>query len=181
MADDLSIEAGTHAYPFVNFEEGFPYLYIVCDRIVYIASAISVLEELGYRQYANDLKLSLKYWVSELVVRLATQKYIDGLASELSHTVKPLWSLRLSDEELKLYLYRLLNFGIAIKEGRASREEAKEIMLDFIEIFEVDLSKSPRVRKVLEEADPQLVLQTVLVGLIASVKGLSGGSHIVEN
>ena len=179
MADNLSIEAGTHAYPFVSVEEGLPYLYVVCDKVVYIASAVSILEELGYEQYADELKLSLKYWVSELVVKLATQKYIDGLASELSHTVKPLWSLRLSDEELKLYLYRLLNFGIAAREGRASREEAKEILLDFIEMFEVDLSKSPRVRKVLEEVDPQLVLQTVLTGLIASVKGLSGGSHVV--
>ncbi|MCD6429000.1 MAG: hypothetical protein J7L12_05255 [Desulfurococcales archaeon] len=179
MANNLSIEAGTLAYPFISFEEEFPYLYTVCDKIVYITSAISILEELGYKQYANELKLSLKYWVSELVVKLATQKYIDGLASELSCTVKPLWSLRLSDEELKLYLYRLLNFGIAVKGGMASREEAKEVLLDFIEIFEVDLSKSPRVRKVLEEVYPQLVLQTVLTGLITSVKGLSGGSHIV--
>ncbi len=179
MADNISIEASTYSHYFVGFDEGSPYLYVVCDKVVYVASAISILEELGYKQCANELKLSLKYWVSELVVKLATQKYIDGLASELSCTTKPLWSLNVSDDELKLYLYRLLSFGAAVKEGKASREEARELLLDFIEIFEVDLSKSPRVRKVLEEADPQLVLQTILTGLIASVKGLSGGSHIV--
>ncbi len=184
MADNLSIEdmeVITYMHSYSSYEEVFPYLYVVCDEIVYTTSVINILEELGYKQYADEIKLSLRYWVSELVAKLATRKYINGLAAELSRTVRPLWSLRISDEELRFYLHKLLNFGVSVREGKASREEAKDLLLDFIEIFEIDLSKSPIIRRILVDVDPELVLQTVLVGLITSIKGLSGGSYIVQN
>ena len=184
MIGGLSVEdvrAVNHTYVYTGYEEISPYLHVLCDEIVHYASVVRVLEGLGYEQYADEIKLKLKYWVSELVIKLATQKYVNGLASELSSTVKPLWSLRISDEELRFYLYKLLNFGISVRDGKASSEAAKDLLLDFIDIFEVDLIKVPTVMKVLEDLDPELVLQTLLVGLIASTKGLSGGHNIVEN
>lgn len=178
MTEDLTTVIGNYEYPsYIGLESSSPYLYMICDRIAHTASVISILNELGYEEFANELKPDLKYWVSELVIKLATQKYVNGLATELSYTTERLWSRRFSEEELRAYLHKLVSFGLAAKEGRATREEAKDILLDFIYMFGVDLSRAQCVRKILDEADPQLVLQTLLVGLIISAEGLGNGPY----
>lgn len=143
----------------------------LADDLVRVASVIGILKSIdeGY----EELIPLLKTLTSELVMELHTTSYVEGIVDELCGVIsKRLWEI---DDEFKLSI--LINdvvfLGKMIKEGVKDSEYASEVLNEFIETFSIDLTKCKTLQSVLSGGDPPLILQTVLIGLVLSVGGLS--------
>ncbi|MGC8974571.1 MAG: hypothetical protein ACP5KB_00040 [Thermoprotei archaeon] len=146
----------------------------VVESFTLALSTYLVVKRLGYEDLARDIVSLVKLEVGELVTRLSTGRYINGLASELGRHAKKLWEVEYSDSELANILSEALSLRGKVDLGVASREEARELLLRFIKLIELNLQEARIVKNILESSEPQLVLQLIATALAVCVGGLSG-------
>lgn len=137
-------------------------------------SAFLVVKRLGYEDLAQDLVPLVRLGVSELVTKLCTNKYVNGLASELGAHAKKLWEVEYSDYELADILSKAISLRRKLDLGVASKEEARELLLRFLDLIELNPQETKVVSSILEDAEPSLVLQLIATALAVCVGGLSG-------
>lgn len=137
-------------------------------------STYLVVKRLGYEDLARDIAPLVKLGVGGLVARLSTGRYINGLASELGEHAKKLWEVEYSDSELADILSEALSLRDKIDLGVASKEEARELLLRFTKLIELNLQEAKIVNNILEDPEPHLVLQLIATALAVCVGGLSG-------
>ncbi|MEM4824055.1 MAG: hypothetical protein QXV31_03350, partial [Zestosphaera sp.] len=81
-----------------DFESSLDY-YIV-ENFTLTLSTFLVVKRLGYEDLAQDIIPLIKLGVGELVTKICTNRYVNGLASELGTHAKKLWEVEYSDSEL---------------------------------------------------------------------------------
>lgn len=146
----------------------------VVEGFTLALSTYLVVKRLGYEDLAQDIAPLVKLRVGELVTRLSTGRYINGLANELGRHAKKLWEVEYSDSELADILSEALSLRSKVDLGAASREEARELLLRFIKLIGLNLQEARIVNNILENSEPQLVLQLIATALAVCVGGLSG-------
>lgn len=137
-------------------------------------SAFLVVKRLGYEDLAQDLVPLVRLGVGELVTKLCTNRYVNGLASELGTHAKKLWEVEYSDYELADILSRAMNLRRKLDLGVASKEEARELLLRFLNLIELNPQETKVVSSILEDSEPSLVLQLIATALAVCLGGLSG-------
>jgi hypothetical protein len=151
-------------------------LFELRDSIVRGYSIAHIYKDLGLNEALRDSINYLKYLISEFVLRLATGKYIDGLAAELSEAIpNRLWEIELDDFSFKAFLTDIIGFWENMLEDGLSSDDAEFLIEEFATLFNVDLSKVPALLNKIrsKSVTPEEALQSVLVGLVVSVGGVS--------
>ncbi len=153
----------------------------VCDQEDFIAESFTLsasmlvaTKRLGYEDIARELMPLVKTLSGELVMRLGTGVYVNGLAYELSTYGRKLWDLEYSDSELIKVLTDALDMRRRLDKGGVSKEEAMELLNRFTRLIGVDVSKTQVIRELASDSEPALVLQLIATALAVCTGGLSG-------
>ena len=159
-----------HHYVLPVREERLAYEFVTAT------SAAQILNLLGYEEESRELIRVAKSLAGELSLHLSTGKYLDDLASRLAAELGTLWEKDF--DEFKLA--ELLNAAIALKSEigvaapEALREKATEVLKLLLETFGKDRKTTPTLSSMLDNPDPETVLQTVCTALVVGVGGLNG-------
>jgi hypothetical protein len=147
------------------------YIETLSEDLVRTTSVASILRELG--EDYKDLIPLIKSLVSELVLALHTNTFVDGVIDELRSNIKlRLWEV--GDEfSLAKLIDGIVMLGMMVREGVNDLDIAEEVMNDFVEFFSLDLNHCNVVRKVFSSGDLPLILQVMLIGLIIAVDGIN--------
>ncbi|MEO3993798.1 MAG: hypothetical protein QN229_05810 [Desulfurococcaceae archaeon TW002] len=137
-------------------------------------STFLVVKRLGYEDLAQDIAPLVKLGVGELVVRLSTNRYVRGLASELGKHAKKLWEVDYSDSEIVDILNEAMSLRRKVDLGIASKEEAHELLLRFLNLIGLNPQETEVVINILKDPEPPLVLQLIATALAVCVGGLGG-------
>lgn len=137
-------------------------------------STYLVVKRLGYDDLAQEIAPLVKLSVGELVIRLSTNNYVNGLASELGVCARKLWEVEYSDSELAEILSEAVSLRRKVDLGVASVGEARELLHKFLNLIGVDPRGTKVVKTVLENPEPSKVLQLIATALAVCVGGLSG-------
>ncbi|MEM4824200.1 MAG: hypothetical protein QXV31_04105, partial [Zestosphaera sp.] len=103
-----------------------------------------------------------------------TNRYVNGLASELGTHAKKLWEVEYSDSELADILEEAMSLRKKVDLGIASKEEARDLLIRFLNLIKLNPQETKVVKNILEESEPSLVLQLIATALVVCVGGLSG-------
>lgn len=146
----------------------------VVEDFTLILSTFLVVKRLGYEDIAQDIVPLVKSGVGELVVRLSTNVYISNLASELGKHARKLWEVDYSDSEIADILSEAMSLRRKVDLGIASKEEARELLLRFLNLIGLNPQETEVVASILEDPEPPLVLQLIATALVVCVGGLGG-------
>jgi len=142
--------------------------------IVRVASVMNILKHVG--EDYSDLIPLIKYLISEVVVAMHTNSYLNGIAEELGDAIKlAIWDV--ADDELKLtsFLNDLVSLYHKVMDGVNDLAYARAVFKEFTELFNINVGNYPKISFILNKAeDPSLILQTILTGLVISVRGVGG-------
>ena len=163
----------------VTSDLGSDELYSLAHNIPRLISAAKVLNELGYRDFAIELAHVARDLMSRFITILSTPFYKDGIAFELSNSVKSLWECKVNEANLTVLLNELIEYKNELIKGKLTPEDSKALVKDLIDVIEVTLSKSPTLAKFINVGGkPAEVFQTILVGLLVSVGGVGGDINL---
>ncbi len=137
-------------------------------------STYLVVKRLGYEDLAQEIVPLVKLSVGELVTRLSTNNYVNGLASELGVCARRLWEVEYDDSELADILSEAVSLRRKVDLGVASVGEARELLHRFLKLIGVDPRGTKVVKTVLEDPEPSKVLQLIATALAVCVGGLGG-------
>ncbi len=137
-------------------------------------STYLVVKRLGYEDLAQEIMPLVKLSVGELVTKLSTNNYVNGLASELGVCARKLWEVEYSDSELADILSEAVSLRRKVDLGVASVGEARDLLHRFLNLIGVDPRETKVVRSILEDPEPSKVLQLIATALAVCVGGLSG-------
>lgn len=146
----------------------------IAESFTLSASMLVAIKRLGYEDIACELMPLVKTLSGELVMRLSTGVYVNGLAYELSVHGRKLWDLEYSDSELIKVLTDALDIRRRLDEGGVSKEEARELLNRFTRLIGVDVGKTQVIRGIVNNPEPALVLQLIATALAVCTGGLSG-------
>lgn len=155
-----------------DFESSLDY-YIV-ENFTLTLSTFLVVKRLGYEDLAQDIIPLIKLGVGELVTKICTNRYVNGLASELGTHAKKLWEVEYSDSELADILEEAMSLRKKVDLGIASKEEARDLLIRFLNLIKLNPQETKVVKNILEDSEPSLVLQLIATALVVCVGGLSG-------
>lgn len=151
-------------------DRGFEYLNYVADNLLRAVSIAGILKDLN--EPYEDLIPLMKYLISELVLELHTNTYINGTAEELQEAIKlRLWDLT-DESELAQLIDDVIKLGIKIGEGVMDESLTRRVLNEFIDLFSLDIENKEILKEILRRCEPHTVLQTILVGLVISVGGI---------
>ncbi len=146
----------------------------VVEDFTLILSTFLVVKRLGYEDIAQDIIPLVKSGVGELVVRLSTNMYINNLASELGKHARKLWEVDYSDSEIADILSEAMSMRKKVDLGIASKEEARELLLRFLNLIRLNPQETEVIASILKDPEPPLVLQLIATALVVCVGGLGG-------
>ncbi len=166
ISDSLEL---THSGSNVYFSHRLVQAISKLHSIVYILKSLNLIGDCDYSI------MLLKDLVGRLATELATGHYVDGLAAELGSHMKKLWDVNVSEWLLRDFLHSALELKEAT---RTAESEVSEVLENFLSIFEVDVSASPLLSKLLKSGiNRELALQIIATGLIVSVGGVGCHEH----
>lgn len=147
------------------------YLSHVKDNLLRAISLVNILKDLD--EPYEDLIPLMKYLISDLVLELHTNTYINGIAEELQEAIKlRLWEL--SDEfKLAELINDVVELGIKVNERVVDESLARKVLSEFIDLFSLNVKNYKVLREVFKCCEPHIVLQTILVGLVIAVGGVN--------
>jgi len=147
------------------------YLDSLTKHLMLAVFAAISLKEVG--EDYGDLIPIIRYLVSELVMEIHTNDYVNGIAEELGSAIKlRLWDLK-DEFELVDLINDAIDLSAKIKDGLEDLALARRVLGSFIKLFSIDLSKCPIIKDLIDNGKPSAILQTVLVGLIIAVGGIN--------
>ncbi|MEM4485713.1 MAG: hypothetical protein QW116_00545 [Zestosphaera sp.] len=140
-------------------------------------SVLTVVKRLGYEDLAEELMPLVKSLVGEIVVRLSTGRYIEGLAHELGLHARRLWESDYSDAELADVIRSALELRERLESGEVDEDAVREVLDRFLKIVRVDVSRTKVIKGVVENPEPALALQLMATALAVCVGGLGGSQR----
>jgi len=155
-------------------------MYETASSFVFTLSSSIVLKSLGYGDYFKEVLQIVKLLAGDLAIYLTTNKYINGLATELSKYAKKLWEADFDDYELLQLIYDLLDLKKKVELNEADMETSKNLLSKLVSLLGIDVEKTNVIKGIFNNPRPELVLQFAATAFVVSVGGLDGDKFLKD-